>query len=206
MVWQNIQCTLLQAICSSLAAIVNDYVMTTNKSLQYSLLLMYHTLALHFMLSLLHLSLPSNHALRFYIFCLAGGCTPGNFSLYAAITCGDLLLFFNRLATENVTTLLQIFWSHLNDMKTRRTVCKKQTHNSVYKQELTQPQCCQLWQIKTWTQVNTITVRWENISNFLHIFYSHLNDTKTRTVCPKQWHNSIYKQQLAWPHAANRCK
>jgi len=72
MVWQNIQCMLLQAICNSLAALINDSVMTTNKSLHYSLLLMYPTLAHHFMLSLQHLSLSSNHALRFWIFCLAG--------------------------------------------------------------------------------------------------------------------------------------
>jgi len=97
---------LLQAICSSLAAIVNDSVMTTNKSLHHSLLLTFPTLAHHFMLSLQHFSLSSNHALRFWIFCLAGGCTPGNFSLYAAITCGDLLFFIHRLETENVTTLL----------------------------------------------------------------------------------------------------
>jgi len=117
---------LLQAICSSLTAIVNDSVMTTNISLHYSLLLMYPILAHHFMLSLQHFSLSSNHALRFWISCLAGGCIPGNFSLYAAITCGDLLFFVHRLITENVTNLLQVFLSHLNDMKTR-TVCKKQT-------------------------------------------------------------------------------
>lgn len=81
-------------------------------------------------------------------------------------------------------------------MKTR-TVCKKQRHNSVYKQELTQPQCCQWWQIKTWTRVNIITVTWENISKLQQIFYSHLNDMKTRIVYPKQWHNSVYKQELA---------
>jgi len=74
-----------------------------------------------------------------------------------------------------------------------------QKANGVYKQELTQPQCCQLWQIKTWTQVYIITVMWENISTFLQIFYSHLNDMKTRIVCTKQWHNSLYKQGLAQP-------
>jgi hypothetical protein len=93
MVQQNTQCMLLQAICSSLAAIVNDSVMTTNKSLHYSFLLTYPTLAHHFMLSLQYFSLSSNHALKFWNFCLAGGCTPGNFSLYVAITCGDLTIF-----------------------------------------------------------------------------------------------------------------
>jgi hypothetical protein len=90
-------------------------------------------------------------------FCLAGGCTPGNFSLYAAITCGDLLFLVHRLTIENVTTLLQIFCSCLNDIKIR-TVYTKQWHNSVYKQELAKPQCCQLLHTKTWTQVNIITV------------------------------------------------
>jgi len=78
-----------------------------------------------------------------------------------------------------------------------RTVCKKQRYNSVYKQKLTQPQCCQLWQIKTWTQVYIITVMWENITTLLQIFYSHLNDMKTIIMCTKQWYNSVYKQELA---------
>lgn len=78
-----------------------------------------------------------------------------------------------------------------------RTVCKKQRHNSAYKQKLTQPQCCQLWQIKTWTQVCIITVMWENIATLLQIFYSYLNDMKTIIVCTKQWYNSVYKQELA---------
>ena len=58
---------------------------------------------------------------------------------------------------ENISKLLQIFYSYLNDMKTR-IVYPKQWRNSVYKQELAQPQCRQLLQIKTWTQVNIITV------------------------------------------------
>lgn len=55
--------------------------------------------------------------------------------------------------------------------------------------------------------MNIITVTWENISKLLQIFYSHFNDMKTRTVYPKQWHNSVYKQELAQPvlpNAANK--
>jgi hypothetical protein len=129
MVWQNTQCMLLQAICGSLAAIINESVMTTNKSLHYSLLLMYPTLVHHFLLSLQHFSLSSDHALRFWISCLAGGCTPGNFSLYAAITCGDLL--FSSIGSHKKTSPLFCKFSHIWIIW-RQVLCVQSNDITVY--------------------------------------------------------------------------
>jgi hypothetical protein len=130
MVWQNTQCMVLQAICSSLAAIINESVMTTNKSLHYSLLLTYPTLAHHFMLSLRHFSLSSDHALSFQISCLADGCTPGNFSLYAAITCGDLL--FSSIGSQQKTSPLFCKFSIHIWMIWRQELCVQSNDITVY--------------------------------------------------------------------------